>query len=728
MVTRGSAKTWNYKFIMEKLYQSVSSSPMDPAPLILLAITLLAPRTIADQIANGAQRHANSREGGKSPCLTAWKSIKETTTAEDMAAIFLRFTKGCRTMVEQAKKDLTALSSVEQPQKYNPVLLMREYVGLPSKSEFQPWNKLFAREREIVDAIKDHEEGIDLKWPFRRLLLIELIASSKRWRYQRESLLLVMRKVRDAKSPEDVVRILSDAAYEAKYTSLEMFLNMKRSREGPESGSRSSKFRKEDTSNPLEGNDKEPSSSTADSQCTNICLVVPTASTSARDVIGALTIWFSTYGVPEAIQLDACPAHDSQALRVFVSAWSSSLKLGIPRRPECQGKVERLIRDIKEAVRVEKNLAPCPLPWWQSALSYAIVHNTSPIKGGFGLTPMELSHALEPPNFMSPPTSDRKLDPDQIQELWLSFHSFLSTTLENYLVSRAERSLCEEVKVLAGSDVNLGLLPGQQVLLSQIIDGKRALSGPFTIARRDSVNPTILYLEGLDKPVSLNQLVLYHSDMDRDALEFATEPVRTSFSTSASSSLPNGIRLTELEANVHWVVYKELDPTRAPDDEPVLLIYAARFLSGDQISRTIEIQGLDHKLRTNTWVLPPRSERHLAVKHISYDQVIGSAGFKPTARGMVPLQHRKWFESQGCIVMYSGYDIDDVESDYGGESSVGDNMEAISAAYEDIDDGHVSVDSNIDLGDFDSPSHSRSFQRELKRDILSAVRRLSGAS
>ncbi|KAF4653641.1 hypothetical protein FOL46_009077, partial [Perkinsus olseni] len=59
--------------------------------------------------------------------------------------------------------------------------------------------------------------------------------------------------------------------------------------------------------------------------------------------------------------------------------------------------------------------------------------------------------------------------------------------------------------------------------------------------------------------------------------------------------------------------------------------------------------------------------------------------------------------------MYSGYDIDDVELDYGGESSVGDNMEAISAAYEDIDDGHVSVDSNIDLGDFDSPSHSRSF-------------------
>ncbi|KAF4755765.1 hypothetical protein FOZ62_027778 [Perkinsus olseni] len=263
---------------------------------------------------------------------------------------------------------------------------------------------------------------------------------------------------------------------------------------------------------------------------------------------------------------------------------------------------------------------------------------------------MELSHALEPPNFMSPPTSDRKLDPDQIQELWLSFHSFLSTTLENYLVSRAERSLCEELKALAGSDVNLGLLPGQQVLLSQIIDGKRALSGPFTIARRDSDNPTILYLEGLDKPVSLNQLVLYHSDMDRDALEFATEPVRTSFSTSASSSLPDGIRLTELEANIHWVVYKELDPTRSPDEEPVLLIYAARFLSGDQISRTIEIQGLDHKLRTNTWVLPPRSERHLAVKHISYDQVIGSAGFKPTARGMVPLQHRKWFESQGCIV------------------------------------------------------------------------------
>lgn len=120
------------------LCATVSSSPIDPATLVLLAITLLAPRTIADQIANGKQRHANSREDGNNPCLPAWRSIEESTSAQDMAAVFLQFTKGCKTMVEQAKKDFTALSSVEQPQRCNSVLPMREYVGLPSKSEFQP--------------------------------------------------------------------------------------------------------------------------------------------------------------------------------------------------------------------------------------------------------------------------------------------------------------------------------------------------------------------------------------------------------------------------------------------------------------------------------------------------------------------------------------------------------------------------------------------------------------
>lgn len=67
------------------------------------------------------------------------------------------------------------------------------------------------------------------------------------------------------KSSEDVVRILSRAPYEAKYTSLEMFLNMERSHEGPELNYRGNNLRR-GVFNPVDGNDKELSSPTTDYQ------------------------------------------------------------------------------------------------------------------------------------------------------------------------------------------------------------------------------------------------------------------------------------------------------------------------------------------------------------------------------------------------------------------------------------------------------------------------------
>ncbi|KAF4682023.1 hypothetical protein FOZ60_011216, partial [Perkinsus olseni] len=52
--------------------------------------------------------------------------------------------------------------------------------------------------------------------------------------------------------------------------------------------------------------------------------------------------------------------------------------------------------------------------------------------------------------------------------------------------------------------------------------------------------------------------------------------------------------------------------------------------------------------------------------------------------------------------MQTGYDINDVELDYGDDSLAGDNMADIGAVYENIDDGHVSVDSNLDPDDLKS--------------------------
>ncbi|EEQ97551.1 hypothetical protein Pmar_PMAR009250, partial [Perkinsus marinus ATCC 50983] len=64
---------------------------------------------------------------------------------------------------------------------------------------------------------------------------------------------------------------------------------------------------------------------------------------------------FGTYGVPESIPIDACPAHDNATLRQFTSSWGTEITLGIPERPESQGLVERLIRDVKTAIRIGTN-------------------------------------------------------------------------------------------------------------------------------------------------------------------------------------------------------------------------------------------------------------------------------------------------------------------------------------------------------------------------------------
>ncbi|KAF4647803.1 hypothetical protein FOZ61_003654, partial [Perkinsus olseni] len=186
-----------------------------------------------DQIANGALKDLkdhNSSDQTTGSCLLAWQDINHQSTANQMAEAFTRFIGGCRRMVKQAKDDMIALSSAERPHKHNPILLLREYVGLPGKMKDhpQPWSRIFAREKQIIEKISEHCDGTEINWSMRRLLYVELVAASKRWQLKRESLMACMERIRTADDPAGVMEILTDVAYESKFTSIDTFLNLKR--------------------------------------------------------------------------------------------------------------------------------------------------------------------------------------------------------------------------------------------------------------------------------------------------------------------------------------------------------------------------------------------------------------------------------------------------------------------------------------------------------------------
>ncbi|KAF4647535.1 hypothetical protein FOL47_004484, partial [Perkinsus chesapeaki] len=109
---------------------------------------------------------------------------------------------------------------------------------------------------------------------------------------------------------------------------------------------------------------------------TRVALATPSFSTSTRDVIQALLQWCACYGIPSIIQMDMAGAHQSRELAMFLRMMGISLRAGLPRRPESQGLVERLIRDIKSSIRCAQadRRGHCN-PWWSAALVAVMLHN-----------------------------------------------------------------------------------------------------------------------------------------------------------------------------------------------------------------------------------------------------------------------------------------------------------------------------------------------------------------
>ncbi|EER12102.1 hypothetical protein Pmar_PMAR019208 [Perkinsus marinus ATCC 50983] len=202
MVERGKPRSWDYPRVWDKISQATTNCQLDPAPLQLLALCLVAPRAISDQVANGALKDLKDHQTSDLPtnsCLLAWQDVNNKPFPSEIADAFSKFIEGCRRM------------SPWQSQRTAPTM------------ESSP------REKKIIEKIAEHSGGSEINWSMRRLLYVELIASSKRWQLKRESLMGCMERIRTSKCPEDVMEILTETAYEAKFTSIDTLLNLKRS-------------------------------------------------------------------------------------------------------------------------------------------------------------------------------------------------------------------------------------------------------------------------------------------------------------------------------------------------------------------------------------------------------------------------------------------------------------------------------------------------------------------
>ncbi|EER13784.1 hypothetical protein Pmar_PMAR000944 [Perkinsus marinus ATCC 50983] len=184
MVERGKPRSWDYPRVWDKISQATTNCQLDPAPLQLLALCLVAPRAISDQIANGALKDLKDHQTSDLPtnsCLLAWQDVNNKSSPSEIADAFSKFIEGCRRMSPGKVK--------EQP---------------------QPWSRVFAREKKIIEKIAEHSDGTEINWSMRRLLYVELIASSKRWQLKRESLMGCMERIRTSKCPEDI-RVSNEA-------------------------------------------------------------------------------------------------------------------------------------------------------------------------------------------------------------------------------------------------------------------------------------------------------------------------------------------------------------------------------------------------------------------------------------------------------------------------------------------------------------------------------------
>ncbi|EER02036.1 hypothetical protein Pmar_PMAR024357 [Perkinsus marinus ATCC 50983] len=101
MVERGKPRSWDYPRVWDEISQATTNCQLDPAPLQLLALCLVAPRAISDQVANGALKDLKDHQNSDLPnnsCLLAWQDVNNKSSPSEIADAFSKFIEGCRRM------------------------------------------------------------------------------------------------------------------------------------------------------------------------------------------------------------------------------------------------------------------------------------------------------------------------------------------------------------------------------------------------------------------------------------------------------------------------------------------------------------------------------------------------------------------------------------------------------------------------------------------------------
>ncbi|EER01374.1 gag/pol/env polyprotein, putative [Perkinsus marinus ATCC 50983] len=391
-------------------------------------------------------------------------------------------------------------------------------------------------------------------------------------------------------------------------------------------------------------------------QGTRAAMALPCWDMTVRSAIMCLLIWISTYGRPDSCQSDNGPAFASDEWSDFLDAYHIRKRFGTPGVPRHQGSVERVNREIKDAIHVGEAVRDeRRMPWWATAILAIGVHNSSPLRDLPTSTPSELAlgsdHAtllrgIEDASF----TKDSPAETITLDR-WQSLYEHINTIYGLYTHLRDERSVIEEYRSLlsAGQRDLTVFQPGDQVLLVGLNHkGSRVVIGEYSIISRAPHNRFMYYLEGLKGLYPTSRLVPRKINPIRAILDSEAKPQRSSLARALGSPPPESIRFPDLTAG-DWLICEWRYAPRMTDDDSerpfwqYFVCEVSPHQRGLDRSTTIRVVGLDLSPRTNRWLLTKGKEKQ--IWQIKKDEFF--VGFKPTKSRRIPASITKWLEARG---------------------------------------------------------------------------------
>ncbi|KAF4666525.1 hypothetical protein FOL46_003047 [Perkinsus olseni] len=279
---------------------------------------------------------------------------------------------------------------------------------------------------------------------------------------------------------------------------------------------------------------------------------------------------------------------NAEYLEPFLRYWDIEAKYGLPRHVQSQGLVERVIRDLKTAIRIgsaRTDTGQATVPWWLSAQVAVLAHNTSMISETVPYTPMELTIGSVSRIDGALMRTDTPSD-----TMWAAVNEQLVDLYAFSQFAQAEKAMIAEMKSIVDVIPRHRFKVGDQVKLSRLVDNKRQVRGPYRVQRISDSNHLIYYLEGRKDPVPLSHLLPFIDATDREQYEDAIKPAVDQLAYAAKGKAPWGEEITSA-TNKYWLIHSEV--IQEPNNpEPITRVYISQFLKFED-DGNIRVQGLD---------------------------------------------------------------------------------------------------------------------------------------